>query len=70
MPFSHSTGAINALYLLENSTGVRIINVVPQHNWAHDDKRSNSVIFDETANVRTSECSRPALYMISPSPPA
>jgi hypothetical protein len=56
--------------MLENSTGVRIINVVPQHNWAHDDKRSNSVIFDETANVRTSECSRPALYMISPSPPA
>jgi hypothetical protein len=31
-----STDVSNALYLIENSTDVRIINVVPQHEWGHD----------------------------------
>ena len=61
-----STGESNALYLIENSTDVRIINVVPQHEFEHDPTRSNSLIFDKTTNggVRTPECSRPALYLL------
>jgi hypothetical protein len=61
-----STDEANALYLLENSTGVRIVNVVPQHEWGHDEG-CNSLIFDRTTNggVRTSACSRPALYLVA-----
>lgn len=60
-----STDVSNALYLLDNSTDVRIINVVPQHEWAHD-AGCNSLIYDKTTNggVRTAECSRPALYLL------
>lgn len=60
-----STDAGGALYLVENSTDVRITNVVPQHEWAHEANQSNSVIFDKTAGVRTLECSRPVLFRIS-----
>ena len=59
-----STDAGGALYRVENSTNVRITNVIPQHEWAHDANRSQSAIFDATANVRTGECSRPVLFRL------
>jgi hypothetical protein len=63
-----STDEANALYLLENSTGVRIVNVVPQHEWEHDPARTNSMVAHRPSGggglVRTPECSRPALYWV------
>eukprot|EP00931_Biecheleriopsis_adriatica_P004519 TRINITY_DN106178_c0_g1_i1.p1 TRINITY_DN106178_c0_g1~~TRINITY_DN106178_c0_g1_i1.p1 ORF type:complete len:779 (-),score=109.52 TRINITY_DN106178_c0_g1_i1:75-2411(-) len=62
-----STDSSHALYLLENATDIRIVNVVPQHEWEHDPSSNNSVIFDKTnkGGVRTSECSRPVLYLVT-----
>ena len=59
-----STYAGGALYRVENSTSVRITNVIPQHEWAHDANQSQVAIFDATANVSTWECSRPVLFKL------
>lgn len=59
-----STDVGGALYRVENSSGIRITNVIPQHEWAHDANRSQSAIFDATANVSTCECSRPVLFRL------
>jgi len=60
-----SNDAFNTLFLIENSTSVRITNVVPQHEWPHEANQSNAAIFDQSMGVRTPECSRPVLFLIN-----